>query len=204
MAIVTIRCNISEVVDGLSRAAQTQLPFAIAKALTMTAQDAQAAVVDEMHQEFTLRTSWWQKHTPWGIKVAPAKKHDYVSAVYTRAPWIVGFEAGEIRTPQGTFFAVPTRYVRRTKRSLIAKSAKPTALLAPGGRGFFAQMSSGKRGIFQRVGRKRLPIRLMYHLITRAQIRAILGMEKTVRATAIRVFGKNFWAALEDALRTMR
>ena len=73
---------------------QKQAVFATAVALTNTAKDAQADVLDSLAQTFTLRGKWFAPSNKFGIKVKTARKDDLQSAVYTDADWLIPHETG--------------------------------------------------------------------------------------------------------------
>jgi len=182
----------------------SQLPFAMAKGLTKTAQDVQTAMIRELPGRFTLRTKWYEKQTPYGFKIVAAKKQSPMAKVFTRAPWIVEFEAGTQRKPAGKTFAVPTPAVKRTKRELISKTWKPRAAMTRTShrRAFILPTGQGA-GMFYRA-KKGAPLTMLYWLARKAIIRPRLKFAETGQRVANAKFTDNFIAAFRDAVRTAR
>jgi hypothetical protein len=191
---------------------QNQLPFAIAKALTKTAQDVQAKVIAGLPSQFTLRTKWYQPNTPYGFKVEKATKINLSAKVYTKAPWMQLQETGGIKQVPGKRLAIPFLEkqgsrpgivfgVKRTKRDLIMKSQKPQAL------GSKAFILKGKKGdlLAMRTGRgKRSILRILYGLEPKANIKARLHFAETAQQVVDQGWRRNFEEAIEYALRTAR
>lgn len=133
------------VVRELEKAAGDQWPYALALALTRTAQRAQEAVQAQTRSTFKLHGEF----IPKGIRVTPARKADVQrgkaeAAVYT-APGISGWmplhESGGLKEPsahsgggdKGRTLAIPgkglTSMSYQTGTGAIRKRLKPAALL---------------------------------------------------------------------------
>lgn len=196
---IKIKVDAAAAIKEVRGIKDSQLPFALAKSLTMTAEDAQGKMIEELPQHFTLRTKWYMPQTPFGFKKKPATKTDFHSEVYSNAPWLPDFEEGATRTPEDQTFAVPTDVVRRTKRELITKGQRPKALMHKIRPAFIKPMAD-KAGIFYR-RTKRSPAQLMYALIKKAVIKPRLKFQDTVEKTVVQKFSENFTKAFEDALR---
>ena len=195
--------GLNEIVKELDDLAKKQLPFAIARSLTMTASDARKKIIQEMPMRFTIRTGWLT--SKYGPRVEMATKQNMSAKVFITAPWIIGFEKGEIRTPEGKFFTIPTENVRRTKRDLIAKTMKPSYLLHQAKRkAFFVNTKVGLKVIAQRVSKKRYPLKIMYYLVPKAKITPRLFFEQTCRGIVYENWRKNFDIALDEAIRTAK
>ena len=180
-----------------------QLPFAVASALTATAKDAQTEIDSELGDKFTLRNNWWKANTPLGIKIKPAKKTDQSAEVGSNFDALEKFETGADKTPRGgSRLAVPTDNVRRNKKQIIPRGARPNALRDK--RTFVLQTRNGPV-LFQRKFKgKRSRIVALYNLERRVRIRknspVIEPALKAIRAN----LDKNFLAALEKALKTAK
>jgi hypothetical protein len=136
--------NIKVDVDGPLKAFESlredQIPWTIARALTMTANDARDAARAREGQVFTLRNDWTQKRTLTGI----ATKQSLTAQVYTDtanrstgAPDYMPLQDdGGTKMPRGyiqwkgqSFLAVPTKYLRRIAAGVIPAKYKPLNLL---------------------------------------------------------------------------
>jgi hypothetical protein len=191
---------------------QNQLPFAMAKALTKTAQDVQAKVIAGLPSQFTLRTKWYQPNTPYGFKIEKATKTNLSAKVYTKAPWMQLQETGGVKQVPGKRLAIPFLEkqgsrpgiafgVKRTKRDLIMKSQKPQAL------GSKAFILKGKKGdlLAMRTGRgKRSILRILYALEPKANIKARLYFAETGQQVVDQKWRPNFEEAIAYALRTSK
>jgi hypothetical protein len=191
---------------------QNQLPFAMAKALTKTAQDVQAKVIAGLPSQFTLRTKWYQPNTPYGFKIEKATKTNLSAKVYTKAPWMQLQETGGVKQVPGKRLAIPFLEkqgsrpgiafgVKRTKRDLIMKSQKPQAL------GSKAFILKGKKGdlLAMRTGRgKRSILRILYALEPKANIKARLYFAETAQQVVDQKWRPNFEEAIAYALRTSK
>jgi len=204
--------GIKETNGYLEAVSKNEMPFALAKALTTTAQDVQARIIADLPRRFTLRTKWYQPNTPFGFKIEKATKTSLVAKVYTTAPWMQLQETGGIKRAQGKRLAVPFEQktgnrpgvvfgVKRTKRDLIMKSQKPQAL------GSKAFVIKGRRGdlLATRTGKgKRSVLRILYGLETQANVPARLRFAETAQEVVDRGWRRTFEEAIAFALRTSR
>lgn len=179
-----------------------QLPFAIAKALTQTAKDAQSAILGELPQKFTIRGTWSNPKNKYGVKIKPATKTKQTAEVGTNADWLKLQETGGVKTPKGENIAIPTANVRRTKRQIIQRSQRPRAL-----RGKRDIVLKTKRGavLFQRKYKgKRSTLVPLYNLEPRARIRRVSPIIEPAKRTVRLRFKANFINALADAMKTAK
>ena len=129
--------DITKAVAGLHSLQKDQIPFALARTLTFTAKDAQAAVKASLPSKFTLRNRFMEN----GIRIKPAEKNDgrieadvhtFTSNSRTGAPGFMDKqENGGERVPvQGRHhLAVPTRYLRQMAPDVIPTELRPSTLL---------------------------------------------------------------------------
>ncbi len=192
--------GLDKVLKNLNDIGKRQVPFAAAKALTVTAKDAQAEVLESLPKQFTLRTAWYKPSSPLGFKITPATKTKLQSEIYTRAPFMSLQETGGIKTPKGDMIAVPTSNVRRSKKDRILKNQRPSYLLHQAKRRGFIM----KQGIWQRTGRGRGTLKLMYALIPKARINPRLHFYQTCGRIVSKRFKENFNKAFADAMRTAK
>jgi hypothetical protein len=135
-----ITVDIREQIAGLEKALGDDLPFTIARFLTLCAQEGQAAARAGERAVFTLRNDWTTQNT----KITPATKQSLFAVVYTdtanRATGAPDYlpqqdEGGEKVPIAGhRFLAIPTRYLFKytPKTRPIPDNLRPSALLPPG------------------------------------------------------------------------
>ena len=136
--------------EGLNLA-HKQVPFALAKTLTKTAQDAQAVVqrVEKSGGIFRTRNDWTTRNT----KIKPATKASLAAEVYTdtgneKAPdYLAPQQDGAEKVPHNghRYIAIPTTYLRRyvSANRVIPDNLRPSALLPAG-----AQLGKEYSGTF--------------------------------------------------------
>lgn len=178
-----------------------QMTFAAASALTKTAKEGQAAVIENLPKEFTLRTNWFEPKMRFGIRIKPAKKNSLRAEVGTDAEWLDKFETGKDKTPKNRFLAIPMDNVRRNKKQLIQKSQRPAGLR---GRGDVVLQTKSGPVLFQRQGRgKKKRLVALYNLETKAKIRKVspvlTPVVKIVKGRLMRNFNEEFIKALKTA-----
>lgn len=82
-----------------------QLDFALASATTKTLKDMQAATVQNLFGQFTIRGQWWRQSSIYGVKVVPMSAKDLTNKreanaeLYTDAWWLADHEEGSTRVP---------------------------------------------------------------------------------------------------------
>jgi len=187
-----IKVDASEALKHLNDVAKKQLPFACSLALNRSSEKARDKFVEKLPQKITLRTSWWKPKNKWGFNVRNSNKHNLTAVVYTRAPWMSLHETGGLKTPQKKAIAVPTSYVKTTKRGLISKANKPAGM----------KNKFIKDGIIFK--RMKKSIRPMYSLTPSARIKAVLGFKTTIAKEVNRVWPDEFNKAFNEAKRTAK
>ena len=150
--------NLKELTKKLNALDIKQIPFAVARSLTQTAQEIQTQLIEEELQEaFTIRKPWPQKQSKFGIKISYATPKNLLAQVFTRAPWLPVHQTGGVQKPQtSSRLAIPTPNIRKDVRKIIPKGQRPLAFKGNPRRTFF--MTSRKkqdRLLFQRVGRRK-------------------------------------------------
>lgn len=174
-------------VDGPMRAFQNlrteQLPFTIARALTMTANDGRDASRSKEASVFQLRNDWTQQRT----LTQMATKQNLTAEVYTdtanrrtgAADYMELQDDGGTKTPSrysvqydgGSYLAVPTKYLRRITGKIIPAKYRPSQIL---------QMSfPGPPTRGQMRAHKRLIREGVYYFIVRFKSGALGIMERS-------------------------
>ncbi len=136
---LSLTCDLGSVPDDLRQLIGEDLPFTIARFLTMQAQDGQKAAIEkEKSGIFKLRNDWTTRNT----KITPATKQKLVSEVYTDtgnrktgAPdYLPMQEEGGDKVPVAghQFLAIPTKYLRRIAPGVIPDALRPKNLFLPG------------------------------------------------------------------------
>lgn len=198
MIDLNVKSNIKEVTRHLNDIQKKQVPFAAARALTWTAQDAQSYIQDKIQTIFNITKKWWLKQQPTGIKIIPAKKNHLVSSVYTDAYFGPLQEEGGTKRP------------RRSKSLLIPTDKTPKSRRKAGGAAASLKAQnvfSDKRGIFRRTGgrkRKNQKLAMLFHRDDSAKIKPRFGFKTMAAKIAAKKFKDNFLKSLEQALKTMR
>jgi hypothetical protein len=110
-------------------------------------------------------------------------------------------ETGGQKIPRGRNLAIPSLYVKRTKRELISKANRPRNLK----NAFVVRGRSGQETIFQRVGKGRnRTIRPMYFLEREAKIKPAFHFAQIAERVGLANWKKNFAKAIDFALRTAK
>jgi hypothetical protein len=192
----SLKCDISEVISWADDLTKKQLPFAVARALTLTAQDAQAAIRAGMPQNFTIRNAWSQR----GIIVQPADKNviPLMSAVMVGDIWNYLFlqeSGGTKQARSGGDLAVPED-IRSSPTQILRSSLRPKALMQRKDV-FIKDLGNGHKAIFQRVGKS---LKLLYVLVPDAHVTARLGLVETAMKIGQARWSVNFTASLIVAL----
>ena len=136
--MLNLSVDISGPLAGIEKLLGDDLPFTIARFLTMCAQEGQTAARDLEKSTFRLRNDWTTRNT----KITPATKTSLLSQVYTDtenratgAPdYLPRQEEGGEKVPLAghRFLAIPTRYLRRVAPGIIPDGLRPRNLLPPG------------------------------------------------------------------------
>lgn len=175
-------------IDGPLRACkilrEDQIPFTIARALTMTAVDARDAAREKEADVFELRNDWTQQRT----LTKMATKTDLTAQVYTDttnrrtgAPDYMPLQDdGGIKHPSAysvqwkgqSYLAVPTKVLRRLCRGPIPAKWKPSQMLINATMGPLTKSQMRQRRALARDG--------MYYFIVRVKSGALCIMGRAV------------------------
>lgn len=182
--VLDIKVDIDGPLRGCKILREEQLPFTVARALTMTALDARDAVRTKEAEVFELRNDWTQKRT----LTKMATKTDLTAQVYTDtenrrtgAPdYMPMQEDGGTKRPsaysvqwQGQgYLAVPTKVLRRICPGPIPAKWRPSQMLLRASMGPLTRTQMRQRRALIREG--------MYYFIVRAKSGALLLMGRAV------------------------
>lgn len=226
---IIVRHNLAAVARDLDALAKRELPFAIALALTRTAQDVRDRLRASLPNYFTVRSTWIEK----SIQITRAEKKDpdpaaHVGSLYL--PMALHAEGGEKTGPQGVAIPVGARpsAADRTKPTefpgrlagrpnfFIAPFSRDPFRIGPGGSemGVFERMAmaSGSFGPVAMRSRKRHSraaqaprhLKLWWTLEHDVQIKKDWPFFAESIVVVDAELLDNFWAAMEQARRTAR
>lgn len=183
---------------ALEGASRNQFPFAISKALNVTARGVQHVIRRELPEIFTLRRQWVVR----GIQMRAATKRDLTARVGSVDAFLGIHTTGG--TKRGKSASVPGPGVRPTFPTLVRRSKFPSRLRAKGGKRkpFFTTFKSGRKVLARRVGRARLPLKVLWHFPSKVQVEARFDFDDLVEGHVRKHWARNMTTALDDALRT--
>ena len=205
---INITSNIKEFEKDLLWHEKKSMRFVTALALTRTVQVVQKAIIRRVPRIFHVTKKWWLKQQPTGIKIKRAnyKKINPYAEVFTKAHWAMKQEEGGIKTPYtGAHILVPTKVVPKYGRKAGGASkiiAGKKAIKHNGNP--IITLSSGRKVIARRKGKKRNPIEIMYNVVPRAVIIARWGFKMTAKAQALRHFPRELKKAYAYAVKHRR
>lgn len=200
---IRVRTNFAEAIDWLNMMATRQVPFATAKALTMTARDVRDTVRSDLPQHFHLRGPGLAN----GLRIVSASKADWPHCK-AQAGSILDFmelqETGGTKRPQkgAKNIAIPTKATdnRRSSGGRLPVKAKPRALLD------MKSVFVGDHVIRKRLrkvgGKQRgTPTLALFLLRRETTIKPRFEFRKTAEGVVGKVYAKNFRQAFEDAIK---
>ena len=211
MADFAIDLELSSALQGLDDLRRRQIPYALALALTRTAQAAQSEIKNELPSRFTIRNAFVER----GVKIKTASKRDQEAAVFWQAPVasrrafaqsLARQETGGTKTPSNRWLAIPRPAVekRRGKGGMIPKRWRPGQALKRKDVFIAKTQTAGVMAIYRRTTKKRYPIEALYTLTDRIRVRETFQFVPTARAAARQVFKKEFGKAFAKAIATRR
>jgi len=188
---------------GMQEIVEKQIPFATAKALTLTAKDAQAELRGNLGKHFTVRN----KHLARGIRIKSAKKRDAPN-IYAEVGSIDAFVVKQAESSGTTeikpaggrrFVPVPVR-VRRSKRQIVRRSKFPAKLLKRPRHAFFDGHRRDRVGLARYKGRAGAQtLSLQWWLVDRTKVRGRWPFLRTVTKVAKRKAPEHLARELEKA-----
>lgn len=196
--------------------AERQIPFAVARSLTNLANDARSEIIAQFPKVFRLRN----RRTLTSVITERANKTDSISVMQSlvaiRDPWIAQHDTGRDKTPQrGPSLFIPTG--RGAAQGSLTRGAsgatktafKPSAIIRAASqkrkRPTFIQTVNGNQGVFQRTTKSRYPIRMIYLLEPRAEIKSDRIQARQITELIVRqrwpIYFVDF---LDNAIKTAR
>lgn len=174
-----------------------KLPFLTSLATTRAVNDtliqAQTFTTQTLlPKKFTLRgrgKRWFEKGGKLGFNIKFAKANNPIGTLGSQADFLELQEHGGRKTAGAHRLAIPTEEYK-PKPELMSRAKKPRAVR--GSKAFVATMSGGFVGIFKRVGKERLPLKLLFSLTKYARLEPILGFERAAKDLADERFDDNF------------
>ncbi len=199
--MISLRHNIAAVANKAKRMV-TQIPYATARAINKCAAEVQKAEGENLQDKQTIRSEWWKPGRKFGVNIRPfAKWHKPEAIVGNQADWMKRHEEGGVKTPKdGKALAIPTEEQRGGKMGIMSRPKKPKAAIRAGA--FAAEMPSGMAGIWKRVGKERLPLRLLFTFTKKANIKKGLNFvglgERIVDKLHAKIFQREYAQAIRE------
>lgn len=186
----------------LDRLTRDHVPFAMSKALTMTAKDGQETLKKMLPTKFTIRNNWTAK----GIRITPARKADGLRNMASEVgskDWFMADQMGKdqnTRHPKAKFLFVPKR-ARPSKTANIPKRNKPRQLFDRVSTIVSKSKFGGGILVYSRTN---LGLRLMYAGQKQQVVKPRLDMADEINTIAKQRLEPNFKRAMDYALKTAR
>jgi hypothetical protein len=179
--------------NNLATLAGKQMPYVASVAINRTATGARDLVRENLPKRFKLRNKWTQG----GIQARTSNKANLLATIV--APDYMAIqETGGDRTPtRSKLLAAPSAAMQSNR--VIPKSKRPRALL--NGKAFIIGMRNGDAGVFERKGKKRGQIKLLYWLTDQQEYEERFEFESDIEGHVQKRFGANFADALANALK---
>lgn len=200
---LNVTTNLADVIKTV-RDLPKQTTFATMLAINRTGVDAQKFTINKLlPDKFTIRSKWWRPGSRYGFNLRRASKAKLEATLGSAFDPLALHERGGTKRPrEGRSIAQP-QGIRTDKAQKLTRAKRPRALLGKP-KTFIAQMASGKRGIFRRVGKARLPIKLLYTLEPSVRIEPTLDFEDQAGRVADQVFESHFSRAFREAVLTAK
>lgn len=218
--IVSVKIEgLEEAKAAMRERRKSQLPYAIARALTLTVKAKQPVIWALLPREFVIRRAAWARS---GIRITPALKTKFEAVIEDINKYMGLQETSGSKLPKfGAYVAVPLRGARATPRALVRSEDLPHAIMQRGG--FIREKSNGKlimyRVAFKAGRRKKLSRSIvgiseggnwsrqivpMYALVKSAHVPARYHFVENVQRDLEGEFARQFDAAWKEAERTAR
>ncbi|HKX83401.1 MAG TPA: DUF6441 family protein [Pyrinomonadaceae bacterium] len=183
---------------------EKNLRFGVAKGLTDTAKDGQAAVIDAIKSTFTTRGTWYQQNMRHGIKIMPAKRDKLVAEVRTLADWLEKHEKGGTHTGKGGRLSVPTPQFRPRGSTKKIPTAMRVRKLLASGKAFIVDTKKGPVVAVTKGRGKSARLEFVYGLEQSVTIKKQSVFFEPIDKVVKRKLDDNIRRGIDHALRTMR
>lgn len=198
--MINVRHNIRDFERALSDLAKEQLPFAMARALTQTADAVKAGWEREIRRRLDRPTPFTQR----GLYRRYATKRNLTAEVGVKriqASYLKFQAEGGVRRPTGRAIVMPVRQ----RLNVYGNMPKGAIARALGRDDTFSARIRGVGGIWKRGrGRKKRELQLVAAYRSRAQYRTRLDLDDVAERIARRAFPGLLAARLREAMATAR
>ncbi len=182
-----MRIEITAKIDNeLAQAAGKHLPFAASLALNNAAVGSRDLVRSNLPSRFTLRNKW----THGGIQAKTGNKRNLTAHVLAPSYMRLQEEGGSRSPLESKMLAAPTDAIAGPR--VISRAKRPGALIDAGKAFVLPFRSSGDAGVFQRYGKGKGKIRLLYVLSDRQEYDERFQFEEDVRSYVQSQFNEHF------------
>lgn len=188
--VIKIDAKVTNAMRGFER----QMPFAIALALTRTAQDAQQEVKGQLPSRFVLRNGWTARN----IRIQAASKSG-LEATITAPDYMAKQETGETERAKRRYLVAPAPAIGNR---IAPAWMRPGAVLRQP-RTFILE-AGGSVAIAQRKGRKAKPLRILWWLTPTQRNTERFEFGDTSAKVVERRFAIRFQEAFARAVATAR
>ena len=188
--VIKIDAQVTNAMRGFER----QMPFAIALAITRTAQDAQQEVKGQLPSRFALRNGWTARN----IRIQAASKSG-LEATITAPDYMAKQETGETEHAKRRYLVAPAPAIGNR---IAPAGMRPSAVLRQP-RTFIIE-AGGSVAIAQRKGRKAKPLRILWWLTPTQRNTERFEFGDTSAKVVERRFAIRFQEAFARAVATAR
>ena len=201
--------NYRELEQRLNKIQRKQLPFAFSKTLNDTAFQVRKTVTGPTYNRaFDVKNRKFAGQSFRVFKSTKRKLEASVTQVKVRQLYRGNLKMhaeGGVKRPRAGNIAIPSDKIKakRTRTGRIGQANRPRQLLEKP-RTFIAVMPSGKRGIWQRRGKKRLPIDLLYTLDKSVRITKEYMFFEDGSKVVRKKLQRNFSKAFDQAMKTRK
>lgn len=196
---------------------QKQIPYAMARALTATAEDCRAALVAGLSSDFTIRTPWVEK----GLRKKRADKTTLTAEIGSVDPFMLLQEEGGTKVAKKADMAQPVNGMRGDDNKGVTTVGKWPKSLTRGNKGYFVgKFASGKAFVGRKTGqpmaRQRVvkghkgpvfpkePMKVVYVLQEKVEIKKRWDFWPVIEKTVDATFLNRAYEAMDEAIRTAR
>jgi|TARA_R110000787_G_scaffold232081_1_gene339340 hypothetical protein len=205
---INVANNITGLTQVLNLFGKDQLPFALANAMTSTAFDVRKQIIGPTWDNaFDIRN---KKFSSQSFRIKKAKKNDLHASFYQvkvrgyyRASLDLHAEGGNKLPKDGTL-ALPSYAIKTRRRGRGVPEAWKAKNVLAKPRTFVASMPSGARGIWQREGKARLPIRRLYTFDKKVKIQKDFLFFKDGSTIVRKNLDRNFKKSYKNAMRSAK